>query len=432
MIDRILDKAKHAVDFAEVYCFESFETEVSFESGKLKNVEYKNLSGVGLRVIHNGAIGFSSSTDPNRFDDMVEYARESAKFGKKVDFEFPGKSGFQPVATFDSAVEEFTSAEAVEEGKRAVSALRELVPKGLTDVDISASHGTVRLANTSGLDVSYRVTDFSHSIVSVIVDGDSILWIGDGGNYGNLTVRTDDYVRKIADLAKKARKKAPHTAGNLPVIFVAEELHNLLESIEMGIDGKRLVKGDSPLIGREGERVLGTVTLVDDPLIDFATGSRPFDDEGVTSRKNVLFENGVFRSFLFDIDTAAKAGRTTTASAERDALSMPSIESSNIVMSPGTSSLEKMIGDLDEGVVVYGVLGGGQSNLLAGDFALNIMLGFLIRKGEFAGRLTDTMISGNVYKSFDTLAAAGSEIKSVGSQYHVPDVLFSNLSISSR
>ena len=111
---------------------------------------------------------------------------------------------------------------------------------------------------------------------------------------------------------------------------------------------------------------------------------------------------------------------------------MPSIELSNIVMSPGTSTLEKMIGDLDEGVIVYGVLGGGQSNLLAGDFALNIMLGFLIRKGEFAGRLQDTMISGNVYKSFDSLAAAGSEIKTVGSPYHVPDVLFSNLSISSR
>jgi PmbA protein len=301
----------------------------------------------------------------------------------------------------------------------------------MTDLEFSASVTTVRITNTSGLDVTYRCTDFSLFVVSVIVEGDSILWIGDGGNFGKLDLRTDEYVKKIADLARKTETKAPKIAGTLPVIFTAQEMPNLLKSIELGINGKRLLKGDSPLIGREGERVLGTVTLTDNPCLDYAPGSRPFDDEGVVSQKHVLFDNGVFQTFLFDFDTAAKTSSKSTASATRSMLSTPVIAPSNLIMSQGESSLQEMVKGIEEGIIVYGVLGGGQSNLLAGDFALNIMLGFLIRNGELAGRLVDTMVSGNVYEAFGNIAAMNARVEQVGSLF-VPDVMFSELSVSSR
>jgi PmbA protein len=100
-------------------------------------------------------------------------------------------------------------------------------------------------------------------------------------------------------------------------------------------------------------------------------------------------------------------------------------------MGTGDSDLETMIRETGEGVIVHGVLGGGQSNLLAGDFALNIMLGFLIRGGEIQGRLVDTMVSGNVYDAFRAVAASGRETQPVGASF-LPDVKFSELSISSR
>ena len=89
-----------------------------------------------------------------------------------------------------------------------------------------------------------------------------------------------------------------------------------------------------------------------------------------------------------------------------------------------------MISGMDEGVIVYGVLGGGQSNLLAGDFALNIMLGFLVRNGEIAGRLIDTMVSGNVYSAFNSIDRMSSEVTQTGALF-VPDIMFSELSLSS-
>ena len=430
MIEKILDKAKRKVDAAEVFYMETSADEVSFEAGKLKISERKNAFGIVLRVINNGRIGFSSTSDPDRLDDIIEKAIASSSFGKEAHFEFPGSSEVIKVSTFDPAVETFSPSDAVKEGKRTVDLLRGSCPKGLTDVEFSSSVSTVRILNTSGLDTSYRYTDFSHFIMSVIVEGDSILWVSDGGHYGSLDIRTDEYVKKISDLALKAEKKAPKISGSLPVIFTANVMPNLLSSIELGVNGMRLLKGDSPLIDREGKKILGNVTLIDDPGINNAPGSSPFDDEGVPSRVNVLFKDGVFQTFLFDLDTAAKTGHSSTASAGRGMLSTPGISTSNLVMGAGQSSFDEMVAGIDEGVVVYDVLGGGQSNLLAGDFALNIMLGFLIRKGEIAGRLINTMVSGNVYGTFGDISAMSKEVKPVGSIF-APDVIFSELPILS-
>jgi len=431
MIEKIIDAAKNKVEAAEAFFKETTVVEVSFEAGFLKSAERKNTYGIGLRVINEGRVGFSSSSDPSRINEMVENARTSSRFGKEARFEFPRSSEVYKVETFDPEVETFSPLDAVNEGKRTVEILKENCPKGLTDIEFSSSVTTVRIANTSGLDISYNSTDFSHSVLSVIVEGDSILWIGDGGHYSTLDIRTDDYVKKISDLALKSETKAPKISGSMPVLFTAKEMPNLLRSIEMGVNGKHLLKGDSPLIDREGQSVLGNVTLTDDPCIDHLPGSRPFDDEGVISHTNVLFEDGVFQTFLFDLDTAAKTGRSSTASASRGMLSTPKIEASNLIMSRGTSNLDQMISEIDKGVIIYDVLGGGQSNLLSGDFAFNIMFGFMIRKGEIAGRLVDTMVSGNVYSAFGDILSMGEEIKPVGSIF-VPDIMFANLPVSSR
>lgn len=431
MIEILLEKVKRVGAAAEVFHSERSVIEVSFEAGRLKTAERKRMLGIGLRVIHEGRLGFAATSDESRLDDLVANAMASARFGKEARFEFPASDVMPAKASFDSAVEAYGTAEAVAEGKRAVESLRSGSPKGLTDVGIASSVTTVRILNTSGLDVSYRGTGFRHFVTSIIVEGDSILWISEGGEYGTLDIRTDAYVDTISGLARKAEVKSPKISGKLPVIFVAHEMPNLLETVELGVNGRRLIKGDSPLIGREGEKVLGSVTLTDDPFRESAPGSRPFDDEGVPSRKTVLFEEGVFRSFLFDMDTAAQAGRPGTASASRGMLSAPTVGISNLVMAPGDSDLETMIRETREGVIVHGVLGGGQSNLLAGDFALNVMLGFLIREGEVRGRLVDTMISGNVYDAFQSIAASGREARPAGNIF-VPDVTFSELFISSR
>jgi PmbA protein len=431
IVERAIERAKRRGASAEVCLSERLRSEVAFEAGNLKTAERKRRLGIGLRVISEGRMGFAAASDESRIDDLVESALASARFGKEAGFAFPGRAAHAAYDAFDPGVERYGPEEAILEGMKAVDFLKGECPNGLTDVNISASVADTRIVNTSGLDVSWRSTEFHHAVTLVVVEGDSILWIGEGGSYGTLDLRTDDYVRSIADLERKSREKAPKLSGALPVLFVAHEMPNLLASIELGVNGRRFVKGESPLIGREGESILGGITIADDPLLPGAPGGRPFDDEGSPSRKNLLFEDGVFRSFLFDMDTAAQAGRATTASAVRGPLSPPTVGTSNLVVSTGDSDLGRMIAQIKEGVIVYGVLGGGQSNLLAGDFALNVMLGFHIRGGEIGGRLTDTMVSGNVYGALGSAAARGKVARPVGPVF-TPDILFSELSVSGR
>ncbi len=431
MLERILDQAKRRGASAELFITERFESEVFIEAGNLKNAERKRRIGIGLRVIDNGRIGFAASSDESRGDELLNRAISSARFGKEAKFSFPGNTAGTNVNTFDPAIESFDPDAAAKEGMRAVDAIRVECPEGLTDVSLSSTSATFRLLNTEGLDICWKGTEFSHWVTTVIVEGDSILWVTDGGSYGILDIRTDEYVRSIADLVRKSRVKAPRVSGEMPVFFAAREMPNLLQAIEMGVNGRRLVKGDSPLAGREGEKILGHVTLVDDPLIAGAPGSRPCDHEGTPSKRNPLFENGVFRSFLFDLDTASKSGHKPTGNAIREGLfAPPSSGITNLVMSPGTMDADDCIAGMREGVAVYGVLGGGQSNLLAGDFALNVMLGFYIRDGEFCGRVTDTMVSGNIYQEFSNCAPC-SVVKPSGAVF-APDVLFDRLSVSGR
>ena len=429
MVERILETAAGRADAAEVFHLDTVSRDVLFEAGMLKSCERKTKTGAALRIIVDGRMGFAASSDPGRAEEMVDRAVESAHLGKKIRFTFPGSADVPRLNTFDAAVESFETTAAVEEGRRTVELLRERCPEVLTYTHLSTSVTEARIVNTAGLDCSYRYTGFHQGVTATLVKGDSILWVSDGGDYGALTLKTDRYVEHVSDLVRKAGVTAPKIRGKLPVIFTAREIPTLLASLEMGVDGLRMLKGDSPLIGREGERVLGNVTITDDPLLPDAPGSRPFDDEGVPSRRTALFRDGVFESFLFDLDTAADAGRESTASASRSLMSVPGIDTSNLVMGNGDSSLAEMIAGLDEGIIVYDILGGGQSNLLAGDFAVNVMLGFMVKDGEIAGRLTDTMLSGNVYEAFGGIDAIGSEILTVGSCF-VPDVRFSALSVT--
>ena len=131
-------------------------------------------------------------------------------------------------------------------------------------------------------------------------------------------------VRRIADLAKLAQRTAKVESKTYPCIFTHAATLDLLTALLPAVSGKSLEKNISPLIGKEGEPVLGShVTIWDDGLREFGSASAPFDGEGMPRRRTPVFEQGVFRNFLFDLKTAAATNRKPTASASRTYDSRP-------------------------------------------------------------------------------------------------------------
>jgi PmbA protein len=165
-------------------------------------------------------------------------------------------------------------------------------------------------------------------------------------------------------------------------------------------------------------------SLLDDPTIDYAPASSPHDGEGVPRQKTDIIQDGRLRSFLYDLETAAKAGLRTTGHG-------PGCGPSNVIIPPGQVSLADMVNSTREGLLVEHVMGLGQSNLMNGDFSVNISLGYKIENGEIVGRVKDAMLAGNVYDALTRIEAIGSEPDWEGSAC-VPPIKIGGLSVVAK
>ena len=237
---------------------------------------------------------------------------------------------------------------------------------------------------------------------------------------------------RVVDRVSKARTLSDLSTGAYPVVFAPKAAAGLLIAIQMGANGKMVQKGASPLTERVGERIVDTrISIHDDPLLEFRPGSRPFDDEGIVCRRNTVVEHGVLKRFLFDLQTAGRLGTVSTGSAGRGISDPPSPTWTNLVMEPGQDSVEDLLAGMKKGLWIDQVLGAGQSNLLMGEFSLNVNLGFLVENGEIRGRVKNLMVAGNVYEALSNVETFSREREYTHGML-LPSILFGKLQIASR
>jgi PmbA protein len=203
--------------------------------------------------------------------------------------------------------------------------------------------------------------------------------------------------------------------------------------LTMAFSGRLVHQAQSPLVGCLGKDMYDIrFSLFDDATLPYRPGARPFDDEGVASRRIPLIEKGTVRSFLYDLQTAGLAKAASTASAERSLAAQPSISTTCLVIDEGGTSFEEMVRSVKTGLVVEELMGAGQGNVMGGDFSGNVLLGYKIQDGEITGRVKDTMVAGNVHEAFKRLAAIGSEPRWVGGSMRTPALAFEALTVSAK
>jgi len=432
MVDRILSQALKKAQSAEVIYEEGESQGAEFENNVLKYVNNKNFRGVGVRVICDGRIGFSSTTDMEAIDRTVTSALESAKFGEKAQFEFPGRAAFPDVKVFDPAVSDYTIDEAVRAGKEAIAHVLDAYPDVKCSAEIDKATSTVRLANSNGLDVSCECSEIGGYIEAFRLMGESFLSAGDGNSYRNLRLEMNKHADRTVELVRQAEKEVTVAPGPYTVIFSPRAARALLGGFIEGINGKMVQKGVSPLTGKLNEKVLGEAfTMIDDSTIDYAEGSEPCDGEGIPSRRTPLFEKGVLKNYLLDLQTAGLLGMEPTGNASRSYASQPRPGTSNLIIGEGGMPYDDMLSRGGKTILIERLLGAGQSNTLAGEFSGNIYLGFLVEKGEIIGRVKNCMVAGNAYESFNSIGAISQETEWRGALC-IPAFLFENMTIASR
>jgi PmbA protein len=219
-----------------------------------------------------------------------------------------------------------------------------------------------------------------------------------------------------AEVGRIAARRAVDQLGSIkgktqkvPVVFEPLMAVQLMGSIAGCLSGSALYRGATFLAGRIGERIGSeNLTLTDEPLLPGRPGSRPFDGEGVATRRTVLFDKGELKAFLFDVYTARRTEQRTTGSAARGIDSGPMPSSANLVLEPGTMAPEAIIAGVQSGLYLTTLMGFG-FNPTTGDFSRGAA-GFWIENGEIAYPVTEINISGRMEEMLGAIDAVGSDL----------------------
>ncbi|MGB4007296.1 MAG: TldD/PmbA family protein [Bacillota bacterium] len=441
----LLDVAIKNADAAELYLVNSETIPVVFEMSKLKQAETKRTTGVALRMIRSGKIGFSSSTDLSKAaaDNLVNMATESADMGETARFDFPGPITDGEVMPapliYDDRIADIDADELIRMGQEIVDIITEEDPSIKCGVQLEREVQEVTITNSNGGGGRYRKTTLTAMADALLVEGTDIFLIYSmaGSCCSNFDSRS--IAQDVLERVRLGRTIAQARTGRMPVLFTARGIMPLFIALQSALNGKTVLEGSSPLADKVGRQVFDPrVFVYDDATVDCALGSCPMDAEGVKSRKTPLIEAGVVKGHYYDLQTAGKAGTSSTGNGVRQAHAgdyfegQPTPGTSNPLIAPGTESLEDMIASMDEGIIVDQVMGAGQGNVLTGDFSVNVHLGFKVEHGKMVGRVKDTMVAGNTIKALNDIAAISDRAEWAYGQYSAPAFLFRSLGIAAK
>ena len=201
------------------------------------------------------------------------------------------------------------------------------------------------------------------------------------------------------------------------MVFSPEIAKSIMGSIFEAAEGDAIYRNATFFDGMLGERVAGeNITMVDDGTMVFERdgqrvggfGTAPFDGEGLPTRRTVIVEKGVLKSYVMNTYTARKLGMRSTGSASRGLAGNPGTGAGNFYLEPGTVTPEEIIGGVKSGLYVTEAMGFGV-NLVTGDYSQGAA-GMWIENGELAFPVEEITIAGNLKDMYRNMVAIGNDL----------------------
>ncbi len=409
-MEHILELAQKKAQKAEIFRITKNAAPACFYAGKLAALEGEQSESIGLRVIVDGKLGFSSTTHPNDVEGLVQRAVESAAFGPTVHLDFPHDiAHFGQGACYDARVEKLSLSELVNMGEEMVGIVRSEFPEVNLEVEISREILKTSIMNTNGGSASYEKTIHQAFLNVLLMLPSDRAELEDTSTSTHLSEAPLEMARRAVWRFKHCLKVAPMETKRMTVMFTSLAFRGLFVPLFYGLNGELVHRKLSLLTGRVGETILDPrVTLLDDPTMAGMPGSCPVDDEGVPTFRKHLFDKGVLSGFVYDLETAGKAGVASSGNGfKKSSLytgfsvdAQPNPTPSNFVIEPGDVSRDDLIRSIKDGIIVDDTMGAGQGNNLNGEFSFSVALGYRVIDGEIVGRIKDVMVAGNVFEIF--------------------------------
>ena len=422
--DRIVEMAKKGgATVAECVTRSGAELSARVRLGEPELVEEAGHRSAGLRVMRGKRVATTSTSDLSehgirRFvDDALELANLSQEdpFAGPADPSLLGDPAKTPdLELYDASGGRLPAADAIRlatEGEAAARAFDARITnsEGATFARTAGGAATVL---SSGFRFAQRGSYYSLSVVPVAADEGGKIRRGYHWTAKRFLAQLDDATEVGREAARRTLRKLGARSVptcEVPVVFDPDTARSILGLLAGCVMGSSIWRKSSYLVGREGTQVASDlVTVVDDPLIPRGPGSRPFDGEGLPSRKNVVVEKGVLRTYLCDSYSARKLERASTASASRGGSAGVGASTSNFVLEPGTASNGDIVKATKRGLYVTEMMGFG-FNAVTGDFSRGAA-GFWIEDGALAYPVSEVTISLNIDDLLKRIDAVGSDL----------------------
>ncbi len=420
---------KKGLKHVEVYQVDSLSRPIVFSANRLKQIESSQGSGIALRLWHEGKSGLAVAYGEFSGEDLIAKAISVAQC--KEEEEEVLLNG-ENCLVHSNIKEDFPLAskdeEVISHCRQVIEKILQSYPEAIVGIEAEWEKETTTLVNSRGLYCQNTDLSYSVSIGVELVQEENFLGVYDG-EYARHLVSLQKTANRILERLSWAKENASGIRGIVPVLFTPNGAVTLWETVTSALNGKLVFEKSSPWHGCLGKQVVSPlITLSQKP--DFQPYDCPFDDEGTITQPLTLIDQGVLNCFYTDKKMALLLGVDNTGNGFRPSLgSYPTPDLVNLVVAAGDKSFESLVADMELGVIVDQILGGGAD--ISGDFSVNLDLGYLVKKGEIVGRLKDTMLAGNVYQCLQQVIALGNDSRWVGSCY-TPSILVAGLSVVSE
>ncbi len=419
----------------EMFQQEGRSLNVSYENDRLNEIRQNESSGISIRAVKSGKIGFSYSSKMDEFDFVADSAIRLAPYGKPYDYKFADKAAARGEAPVNPACGELSVEQIVETGNRLRDMIKQAHPEALAECSIGGGIGRTRIVTSGGQESIEDSSSFGYYVGVKIAEEGNFLFAYRGRSSSQPIAESEmmQNAREACDEFAAARKTLPFKSGSYPVLLTPSALSDILMPIEVSVNGINIAKKTSSFVDAMGKQLFDKrLTITDDPFHAEGPSGTTFDGEGVPASKRAIIDAGVLKGFVHTLSTAQKSGHTPTGNAQRSVSSLPMPGWHNMIMDAGTDDLAEMYRRAEGGLCIRQMLGTFTSNFLAGQVSGNISLGFAVHEGRNAGRVKNCALNVNAFELLkDRILAISSKREWAGGAY-LPYVLVDAVSISAR
>jgi len=410
---------------AECTIAEGDEFSANVRMREVENLKEAGSRGAGLRILIGRKTGASYTSDLSRDGiahlvrsaiELADITSEDPHAGLPEDHELGAVPG--DLCLYSDDVPALDPGLKIDAAKRAEEAALSFDPRIFNSEGASFDNHVGRhvFANSRGFAGEYRSSYCSLAASPVARDGDSMerdYWFTMARGFAGLEP-AEQVGRMAAKRALRRLNAVKVETQKVPVVFEPRTARSLLDNIFEAVHGMSIYRHESFLAGKIGETVAAdNVTVVDDGTLPGLFGTSPFDDEGVPSRRTLVIDRGVLKSYLMNTYAARKLGMKTTGNASRGLTGNAGIGHGNFFLEKGVQTAEDIIAGIPNGFYVTELMGFGV-NIVTGDYSRGAA-GLWIRNGELAFAVSEVTIAGNLIDMLRGIEAIGSDLEFRGS-----------------